>query len=98
MNLISPQFFKYSQLHGARVSRLLCATLCLFFLTAVPALAEPIRINQVVQTLTSPQGAPDLKLNNLIAQDPVQKGGTQQSGPRSENGPATQGGIKTDSI
>jgi hypothetical protein len=99
MSLTSPQFFiKSPQLHGARVSRLLCAVLCLLFLTAVPALAEPVTINQVVQTLTSSQGAPDLKLNNLITQDPGQKGSTQQTGPRSENGPATQGGIKTDSI
>jgi hypothetical protein len=99
MSLTSPQFFiKSPQLHGARVSQLLCAVLCLLFLTAVPALAEPVTINQVVQTLTSSQGAPDLKLNNLITQDPGQKGSTQQTGPRSENGPATQGGIKTDSI
>jgi len=97
MRLIAPQFFKYPQLPGARVSRLLCAMLCLFFLTAVPTLAEPVRINQVVQTLTGSQGAPDLKLNNLVTQDPGQKGGTPQTGPRAD-GPATQGGIKTDSI
>jgi hypothetical protein len=97
MSLISLQFFKNPQLPGARVSRLLCAMLCLLFLTAVPALAEPIRINQVIQTLSSSQGAPDLKLNNLVTQDPAQKGGTPQSGPRTENGP-TQGGIKTESI
>lgn len=97
MSLITPQFFKYFLLRGARVSRLLCAMLCLFFLTAVPALAEPIRINQVVQTLSSSQGTPDLKLNNLVTQDPVQKGGTPQPGPRTD-GTATQGGIKTDSI
>jgi hypothetical protein len=97
MSLITPQFFKYPQLPGARVSRLLCAMLCLFFLTAVPVLAEPVRINQVVQTLSSSQGAPDLKLNNLVTQDPAQKGGTPQTAPRPD-GPATQGGIKTDSI
>jgi hypothetical protein len=99
MSLTSPKFFIKKPLsHGARVSRPLCAILCLLFLTAVPALAEPVRINQVVQTLTSSQGAPDLKLNSLVTQDPAQKGGTPQTGPRSENGPATQGGIKTDSI
>lgn len=99
MSLTSPQFFKYPQSPGARVSRLLCATLCLFFLAAVPTLAEPIKINQVVQTLSSSQGVPDLRLNNLvIPQDPGQKGGTQQGGPRSDKGPATQGGIKTDSL
>ena len=98
MSLTSPQFFKYPR-SGARVSRLLCATLCLFFLTVVPALAEPIRFSQVVQTLSSSQGVPDLRLNNLvIPQDPGQKGGTQQGGPRSDKGPATQSGIKTDSL
>jgi PEP-CTERM motif len=55
-------------------------------------------MNQVIQTLSSSQGAPDLKLNNLVTQDPAQKGGTPQSGPRTENGSGTQGGIKTDSI
>ncbi len=98
MSLTSPKFFKSPQSHGARVSRLLCAVVCLLLLTAVPAFAEPITIKQVVQTLTSSQGAPDLKINNLITQDPGQKGGTQQPGPRSDNGPGTQGGIKTDSI
>ena len=98
MSLISPEFFKSPQHHGARVSRLLCATLSLLFLTAVPAFAEPVTINQVVQTLSSSQGAPDLKLNNLVSQDPAQKGGAPQTGPRSDNGPASQGGIKTDSL
>jgi hypothetical protein len=98
MSLKFPRFFKYSQSPGARISRALCAISCLFLLTAAPAFAEPVRINQVVQTLSSSQGAPDLKLNNLVSQDPAQKGGTPQSGPRSDNGPATQGGIKTDSI
>ena len=99
MSLTSPQFFSKSpQPGGAQVCRLICITLCIFFFTAVPALAEPVRFNQVVQTLTSSQGTPDLRLNNLVAQDPGQKSGTQQTGPRSEKGPGDQGGIKTDSI
>ena len=100
MSLTFPQvFIKSPQTGGVRACRLICVTLCLLFLTAVPALAEPVTINQVVQTLSSSQGTPDLRLNNLVSQDPAgQKGGTQQSGPRSENGPGTQGGIKTDSI
>jgi len=99
MRLTSPKFFiKKSTSHGARVSRLLCVTLCLLFLSAVPALAEPVTISQLVQTLSSSDGAPTLKLNNLVSQDPGQKGGTQQPGPRSDNGPTTQGGIKTDTI
>jgi hypothetical protein len=98
MSLTSQDFFKNPQSHGARVSRLLCSVACLLLLTAAPAFAEPVTINQVVQTLTSSQGAPDLKLNNLVTQDPGQKSGTPQTGPRTEHGPGTQGGIKTDSI
>ena len=96
MSVTRPQFsIKNSQPSGARVARLICAALCLFLLTAVPALAEPVRINQVVQTLSTSQGVPELRINSLITQDSGQKG-TQQSGPRTENG--SQGGIKTDSI
>jgi len=96
MSVTRPQFSINSQPKGFRVTRLICATLCLFFLTAAPALAEPITINQVIQTLSTSQGV-DLKLNSLITQDTGQKG-TQQTGPRTESGPATQGGTKTDSI
>jgi len=97
MSVTRSQFsIKNSQPKGFRVTRLLCATLCLFFSTAVPALAEPVTINQVVQTLNTSQGV-DLRLNSLITQDPGQKG-TQQTGPRTENGSSTQGGTKTDSI
>ena len=99
MSLTSPQFFSKSpQSGGPRACRLICITLCILFLTSVPALAEPVRINQVVQTLTSSQGTPDLRLNNLISQDPVQKSGVQPGGPQKENGPGTQGGIKTESV
>ncbi|HET6973574.1 MAG TPA: PEP-CTERM sorting domain-containing protein [Pyrinomonadaceae bacterium] len=42
-------------------------------LTAVPALAEPVKFNQVVQTLTSTQGVIDLRLNTLT-QDPKKEG------------------------
>lgn len=96
MSLTRSQFsIKTFQPRGARVARLISAALCLFFLTAVPALAEPVRINQVVQTLSTPQGVPDLKINSLITQDSGQKG-AQQTGPRTENG--SQSGTKTDSI
>ena len=57
---------------------MLPATLIILLLTAVPALAEPVKVNQVVQTITSTQGVLDLRLNTL-AQDPA-KGG-QQTGP-----------------
>lgn len=98
MNLTALLFSKSHVPAGARFCRVLCAILCLFFLTAVHALAEPVTINQVVQTLSSSKGTPDLKLNNLVSQDPAQKGATPQSGPRSETGPGTQGGTKTESV
>jgi PEP-CTERM motif len=59
--------------------------LCVFFCTAVPALADTVRINQVVQTISS-SGRPDLKLNTLLSQDPISKATTPQGGPRNENG------------
>mgnify|MGYP003288909090 CR=1 FL=1 len=79
-----------------RTSRLLPATLVVLFLTAVPALAEPVRINQVVQTLTSTQGVLDLRLNTL-AQDPK---GTKQDGPRGDSVAKTPGPTagKTESL
>jgi len=97
MSLTRRQFSINSFQRGvARVTGLICATLGLFFLTASPALAEPVRINQVVQSLSSSQGVSDLKINSLISQDSGQKG-TQQSGPRTD-GSGTQSGTKTDSI
>ena len=78
-----------------RTSRLLPATLVVLFLTAVPALAEPIRFTQVVQTLTSSQGVLDLRINTL-AQDP------KQDGPKGESVAKTKGptppDIKTESV
>jgi len=59
-------------------------------------MAEPVTIRQVVQTLTTSQGAPDLRINTIVAQDPGK--GTKQSGPRGESGSqgSTQG--KGDSL
>ena len=82
-------------LKRGRTSRLLPATLVVLFLTAVPALAEPIRFTQVVQTLTSSQGVLDLRINTL-AQDP------KQDGPKGESVAKTKGptppDIKTESV
>ena len=97
MSLTRPQFSRKSPKPGAFVGRIFCATLCIFFLTAVPALAEPVRINQVIQTLSTSQGVPDLKINSLITQDQGQKGSTQQTGPATGNGSSTQG-TKPDSL
>ena len=71
---------------------MLPATLIILLLTAVPALAEPVRVNQVVQTLTSTQGVLDLRLNTL-AQDPAK--GTQQNGPAGESVAKSQGPTQT---
>ena len=72
----------------ARVTILICT----LFLMAMPAFAEPVTINQVVQTLSSSQGV-EIRVNSLITDDSGQKG-TKQNGPRSDNGP----GTKTDSL
>ena len=98
MNSTSAHFLGKNLLQSGRR---LGATLCVFLLTAVPALAEPVRINQLVQTLTSSQGTPDLKLNTLLSQDPATKASTPQTGPQNETtlaGTPSQGGAKTDSL
>jgi hypothetical protein len=78
-----------------RTSRLLPATLVVLLFTAVPALAEPVRFNQVVQTLTSTQGVLDLRVNTL-SQDP------KQDGPKGETAVKTKGptppDVKTESV
>lgn len=99
MNLTFAQYSSIRPVERGRSSRLLPATLILLLLTAVPALAEPVKTSQLVQTLTSAQGVIDLRLNTL-AQDPAK--GTQPSGPRGESvaknqGPAQAGG-KTESV
>lgn len=93
MNSTSAQYSTKNPQSRGSVGRLLPATLIMLLLTAVPALAEPVKINQVVQTLTSSQGALDLRLNTL-AQDPAK--GTQQQGESVAKAPPQTG--KTESI
>ncbi|HJU92633.1 MAG TPA: PEP-CTERM sorting domain-containing protein [Pyrinomonadaceae bacterium] len=101
MNLTFAQFLtKRPRRSTWRLSRISVITLCVFFLSAVPTLADTVRINQVVQTLAGSKGAPDIKLNSLLSQDPVApgtKGSPQTNGPRAEK-PSVPGDIKTDSI
>ena len=82
-----------------RIGRILPATLIFLLLTAVPALAEPVTVNQVVQTLITTQRVVDLRINSLV-QDPAK--GTQQTGPGGESVAKTQGpaqpGGKTESV
>lgn len=85
MNLTFAQI--RSPRHGAwRLSRMFVITLCVFISSAVPALADTIRITQVVQTLTGSKGVGNVKLNSLVSQDPVAPGtkGSTQGGPRTE--------------
>lgn len=97
MNVTFAQILTKSPRRSAsRLSRTILITLCVLFLSAVPALADTVRIGQVVQTLSSSKGAPDIKLSSLVSQDPVAPGtkGTPQSGPRAD----AQGDTRTDSI
>jgi len=94
MKLAPAQFLNKST--GARLCRLICATLCLSLLAVVPALADTMTVNHVVQTVSSSQATIDLRVKTLNAQDPA-KGGPQQNGPRAE-GTQAQGGPKTESI
>jgi hypothetical protein len=69
----------------------------MLLVSAVPAFADPVRINQVIQTLSSSQGTSDLKLNSLVSQqDQKTTNGSTQNGPRTD-GAGTQA-PKTDSI
>lgn len=88
MNSISAQNFSKSPRTRGHCGRILPATLIILLLTAVPALAEPVTVNHVVQTLTSSQGTLDLRLNTLL-QDPAK--GTQPNGPRGESVAKSQG-------
>ena len=91
MNLTARKFCK-SPCHRARIA---VAVLCVFLLTAVPALAEPVRMGHVVQTL-SLQGAPVLKLDTIVSQDPSTAAGTK-GGPRNDS-QASAKGTKPESI
>jgi hypothetical protein len=98
MNLTCPKFFIKKSPQSARRLSLTVVTLCIFLSAAVPGLAEPVRVNQVVQTLTSSQGAPDLKLNTLLTQDPATQGSTPPVGPRGDVPAQGSGQGKTEPI
>jgi hypothetical protein len=81
--------------HGPRLCCLLSVVLCIFLSAAVPAVADPITIRQVVQTLNTSHGIPDLRINTLVVtQDPGKV--TQQSSVRSEA--TAQSGGKNESL
>lgn len=90
MKLTSAQYSSNKLPKRGRTSRVLPAMLVVLLLTAAPALAEPVKFNQVVQTLTSTQGVIDLRLNTL-AQDP------KKDGPKGETVARDAGPKQTDS-
>lgn len=103
MKSILAQFLSIQPRHSARLlPRMFAAVLCVFFSTAVPALADTVRFNQVVQTHSSSKGPLDLRLNTLVSQDPSGSGtkvSTQQNGPRNESASTqTPGGPKTEAL
>ena len=74
MNLkIAPTFGKRSTPGPRHVARLLAAISCVLFLTGVTAHADPVRVNNVAQTLTNLQGTTNLQLT-LVSQDPTTTG------------------------
>lgn len=84
MNLtIAPTFGKQRTPSVRRNRRVLAAILLVVLLSNGSALAGPVRINQVAQTLSNLQGTPNLQLT-LIGQDPA-KGAVATAGPRTES-------------
>lgn len=96
MNLLVPQVFSVRLLQsGGRVARVFPALLCLLLFSAVPAFADPVRINQVIQTLNGPTSAPDLRLNTLVSQQDPAKSSNQTGTGKDGNGTPAP---RTDSV
>lgn len=102
---MNPRFARISHLSYLRsaisAGRVIPLALLLLSFNAVPALADPVRINNVVQTMSPYQGTPVLKLDSLIFQDPVtqasNKQGTrndgEQQGPTQTKQPTIISGV-----
>ena len=92
----TPSISKRLNSRPVRTCRTIVAlALITLYLTVGMVQAEPVRINQVVQTLTTYQGPSDLKVANL-SQDPGssgQKGSVPAGGPRNDTqvGPQVSG-------
>lgn len=63
--------------------RILITALCIFLVSAVPASADTVKINQVVQNVAGSKGAIDLKLGTVVSQDPAPTQTSGQSGSKS---------------
>jgi PEP-CTERM motif-containing protein len=100
MNLTAPKFFIKKPQPRRRAVRVFAAVLTILSFTAAPVLADTVRVNQVVQTVTS-QGPVAIKLNTVVAQDPANPGpktSTPQTGPRNDSQAVNQDGSKTEPI
>jgi hypothetical protein len=75
--------------------------LCIILLTGVPAQADPVLINQVIQTMSSSNASSRVQLN-LVSQDPGlsgTKGSTPNGGPANDSVLALgEGSPKLDSL
>jgi hypothetical protein len=99
MNLtIAPILGKRHAPRLRHLSRVFAAVLGTILLTSAAAQADPVRINNVVQTLSSLQGAPQL---TLVSQDPITtgtKGSTAQTGPGNDKAGVDSSDPKLDSL
>lgn len=88
MNLPSTQGPKNSRRRWSAVRAFTAFALVTFLFTARTVQAEPVRINQVIQTLSSYQGSAELKIST-ITQDPASgttKTTNQAGGPSNDVG------------
>lgn len=92
MSLTFSQSKKRPQQSSRRAARVTSALLCLILFSAVPAFADPVRINQVIQTINSSQTNLNLKLNTQISQQQDQKttNSSTQNGPTGTQTAGTQ--------
>ena len=101
MNLTAPNsLVKTSQRGGPRAVRVFAAVLTIFSFTAAPVLADTVRVNQVVQTVTS-QGPVDMRVSTTVTQDPANPGpksSTPQTGPRNDSQAVNKDGTKSDPL
>jgi len=100
MNLTAPKCFIKKLHSGGRAACALAAVLAVCVSTAAPVFADTVRVNQVVQTVTS-QGPIEIRLNTVIPQDPQNPGPkttTPQTGPRTDSQAVNQGGTKNETI
>lgn len=88
MNLPITQGRKNSPKRWRALRAFTAFALITFLVTAPAVQAEPVRISQVVQTLSSYQGPTELKLGT-VTQDPQGTTKTNSAGGPSNNGPVT---------